>query len=172
MTDRPASDFDPVGILRVLSAHRVKHVVIGGVAARILGSPTLTRDLDICYDRAPTNLRRLASALIELGATLRGAPAGLPFRLDARTLARGDAFTFSTGLGPLDVMGEPAGTAGYEELARTAVRSGIGGVTVLSASIDDLVRMKRAAGRTKDRIELEVLAALRDELDAGDGSRP
>jgi hypothetical protein len=35
------------------------------------------------------------------------------------------------------------------------------------ASIDALIRMKRAAGRPKDLIEVEVLAALRDELDAG-----
>jgi hypothetical protein len=41
----------------------------------------------------------------------------------------------------------------------------IGGVTVKVASIDDLIRMKRAAGRPKDLIELEVLGALRDEID-------
>jgi hypothetical protein len=34
------------------------------------------------------------------------------------------------------------------------------------ASLDDLIRMKRAAGRPKDRIELEILGALRDEIDA------
>jgi hypothetical protein len=33
------------------------------------------------------------------------------------------------------------------------------------ASIDDLFRMKRAAGRPKDLIELEVLGAVRDEFD-------
>jgi hypothetical protein len=31
--------------------------------------------------------------------------------------------------------------------------------------LDDLMRMKRAAGRPKDRVELEILGALRDELD-------
>ncbi len=43
--------------------------------------------------------------------------------------------------------------------------SDLDGLTVLVASIDDLIRMKRAAGRPKDLIELEVLGALRDELD-------
>lgn len=38
-------------------------------------------------------------------------------------------------------------------------------MTVLVASLDDLMRMKRAAGRAKDRAELEILAALRDELE-------
>jgi hypothetical protein len=40
------------------------------------------------------------------------------------------------------------------------------GLTVLVASVDDLIRMKRAAGRPKDLIEVEVLGALRDEIDA------
>jgi hypothetical protein len=34
---------------------------------------------------------------------------------------------------------------------------------VLVASLDDLLRMKRAAGRPKDRIEVEVLEAVRAE---------
>lgn len=36
---------------------------------------------------------------------------------------------------------------------------------VMVASVDDLIRMKRAAGRTKDLLVVEELAALRDELD-------
>ena len=36
---------------------------------------------------------------------------------------------------------------------------------MLVVSIDDLIRMKRAAGRAKDLIEVEVLAAVRDELE-------
>jgi len=36
---------------------------------------------------------------------------------------------------------------------------------VLCAGLDDLMAMKRAAGRPKDRIELEILGALREELD-------
>lgn len=33
------------------------------------------------------------------------------------------------------------------------------------ASLEDLIRMKTAAGRPKDRVELETLGALRDELE-------
>ena len=35
----------------------------------------------------------------------------------------------------------------------------------LVASLDDLMAMKRAAGRPKDRVELEILGALREEID-------
>ncbi len=98
-------------------------------------------------------------------ARLRGAPAGLPFGLDAQTLANGDSFTFTTDVGSLDILATPSGTSGYDDLARTSENVSAFGVEFAVASLDDLIRMKRAAGRPKDRIELEILGALREESD-------
>ena len=160
-----AATFDPLRIFGALDAAGVRYVVIGAFAGRILGSPTLTRDLDICHARDRPNLGALARVLQELGARLRGVTDAVPFRLDARALAAGDAFTFSTDAGDLDLIATPAGTAGYDDLSRTAATIDLDGMRVQVASIDDLMRMKRAAGRPKDLIELEVLGALREELD-------
>lgn len=157
--------FDPLRALATLDRHHVRFVVIGAFAGRLLGSPTVTRDLDICHARDRANLEALAGALQELRARLRGVDEDVPFHLDARSLAAGDAFTFTTDAGDLDVMATPAGTLGYDELARTADGIILGDVRVRVASIDSLIRMKRAAGRPKDLIEVEVLAALRDEMD-------
>jgi len=158
--------FDPVFILRRLQAHGVRFVLIGGLAAKAHGSPTLTVDLDVCYARDRDNLERLAAALNELRAELRGAPPGLPFRLDRLTLERGDAFTFTTEHGDLDILGTPAGVSGYGELEANAEDVELDEELVVKlASLDDLIRMKRAAGRPKDRVELEILGALRDEID-------
>ena len=162
------TQFDPVGILKVLQRHEVAFVVIGGMASIAHGSSSLTRDLDICYDRSQANLEALARMLQEVHATLRGAPPDLPFKLDARTLRAGDHFTFSTDLGDLDCLGTPAGTSGYADLARRAPEVDLGGVPVKVVSLDDLIRMKRASGRPKDLRELEILGALRDELDGED----
>lgn len=140
-------------------------MVIGAFAGRLLGSPSLTRDLDICYARDRDNLEALASALQELHARLRGVKDDVPFRLDAKALANGDSFTLMTDAGDLDVLGTPSGTAGYEELVRTAEEVELGRIQVRIASIDSLIRMKRAAGRPKDLIEVEVLSALREEMD-------
>jgi hypothetical protein len=68
----------------------VDFVLIGGVAARLHGSPTLTRDLDICHSRAQTNLERLSHVLEQLGARLRGVDEDIPFLPDARTLLAGE----------------------------------------------------------------------------------
>jgi hypothetical protein len=157
--------FEPVEVLRVLATHRVRFVLIGGLAARAWGSPMITRDVDVCYARDLPNLDRLSAALREIHATLRGAPEDLPFRLDARTLAAGDHFTFQTSLGPLDCLGTPAGSGGFDALDRTSSEMDVDGIKISVASVDDLMRMKRAAGRNKDLRALEELGAVRDELE-------
>lgn len=163
-----AAAFDPFAVLQTLDRHGVRFVVIGGVGARLHGSPTVTNDTDICYARSPENLARLAAALGELDAKLRGVDEDVPFLLDAKTLEAGDHFTFTTQAGDFDILGTPAGVDGFDELTERATPFEIDGLTVLVASIDDLIRMKRAAGRAKDLIEVEVLAAVRDEIEGRD----
>lgn len=160
--------FDPIGMLRVLDRHGVRFVLIGGLAATALGSSSITNDLDICYDRRPDNLELLATALIESEARLRGVDDDVPFLLDARALRAGDCFTFNTMFGPFDILGTPAGTDGYDELRAGATAMDFDGLRVWVVSLDDLMAMKRAAGRAKDRIELEVLGALRNEFESRD----
>jgi hypothetical protein len=160
-------DFDPRAAIEVLAKHEVRFVVIGGIAAIALGSPLMTSDLDICYARDAENLERLASALKELEAHLRGAPRDVPFLLDAKTLKAGDHFTFETSAGPLDCLGTPAGSKGYEDLHSRAEHHEIAGSTVGVASIDDLIAMKKAAGRPKDLRAVEELSALKEELEGG-----
>ena len=165
MPENSVPPFDPERIFATLRHHRVRYVLIGSWAARLLGSPTVTVDIDIAYARESENLTRLAEALCELSARLRGVDEGLPFRLDARTLAAGGNFTFTTDAGDLDILAEPAGAPDYEALERMAQPMDLGGFQILVASLDDLIAMKRAAGRPKDRIELEVLGALREEIE-------
>jgi hypothetical protein len=165
VTGRSPHPFDPLRALETLISHRVDFVVIGAFAGRLLGSPSVTRDLDVCYSREPENLERLAAALVELKARLRAAPTDVPFKLDARSLRAGDSFTFATDAGDLDVLGTPAGTGGYPDLVRASQLMDLDGLRVHVVHIDDLIRMKRAAGRPKDLIEAEVLGALREEID-------
>lgn len=157
--------FQPLAVLRALTEAGVRFVLIGGLAGRQRGSATVTNDTDICYDRAPDNLERLAGALRDMHATLRGVDEDVPFLLDARTLRNGDSFTFVTDYGAVDVLATPSGTSGYDDLVAGADTMDLGGFSVQVVALDDLIRMKRAAARPKDRIEVEVLVALRDEIE-------
>ena len=158
-------DYRPDRAVRLLGRHGVRYVLIGGLAAVTHGAPLVTQDVDLCHASDTENLTRLADALREVNAELRGADPDLPFVLDARTLAKGDAFTFTTNIGAIDILATPAGTNGYEDLASSADLFDMFGQRVLVAAIDDLIRMKRASGRTKDLLAVEELGALRDELD-------
>lgn len=159
------AEFHPPEILRVLLDSGVRFVVVGGVSGNLHGSTSITNDLDIVYARDSENLGKLVTALRELSATLRGAPPGVPFKLDRRSLRNGLNFTFSTRSGSLDCLGEASGGFTYERLIGNAEAYAVAGMTVRTASLDDLIRMKRAAGRPKDRIEVENLSALREVRD-------
>lgn len=157
-----------MAVLHTLIRYGVEFVVIGGFASRIHGSPLNTNDLDICYSREPKNLENLAAALVDMEARLRGAPDDVPFQLEAATLKAGDHFTFLTKYGAFDILGTPSGSTGFEELFKTADKTNLDGLEVLVSSIDDLIKMKVAAGRPKDLYQAEVLGALRDEIESGE----
>jgi hypothetical protein len=159
--------FDPLGALRTLLAYKVDFVLIGGLAARLHGSPTVTDDLDVCHDREPGNLKRLTMALSEMDAILRlpDPDERVDLPLDERLLAVTDNLTLSTNFGAFDLLARPAGTDGYDDLSRGAVTIKLGrALSIRVASIDDLIRMKSSGGRPKDLIEVEVLTALQDEM--------
>lgn len=149
--------------LKVLADAGVNFVVVGGYAAMLQGSTYLTQDLDICYERTPENMKRLAAALKPLHPRLRGAPDGIRFGLDERKLSQGMNFTLQTDLVDIDLRGELSGIGQYAEAACDAVSVKLHGFTCRVASLDSLIRSKRATARPKDLYllpELEALKAL------------
>lgn len=155
-----AAEFDPVATLAALERHAVRFVLVGALAAAAAGAPVVTRDVDVTPQRTPENLERLAAALRELDARLRtiADPAGVTFPVDATALAGGEIWTLVTRFGELDIVFEPAGTRGFDDLRRDATLLDVGnGLRVLVASLADVVRSKQASGRAKDLAQLPLL---------------
>jgi len=161
-----AAPFDPARLLDVLSRHGVDHVLIGGLAGALHGSPAATNDADICPARTPDNLARLAAALVELEARIRteSEPDGQAFDRSPAFLGTVELLHTTTSAGDLDISFVPTGTDGHDDLAARAVAFDVGDTRVLVASLDDVIHSKRTAGRPKDLATLPVLEALRDEL--------
>jgi hypothetical protein len=157
---------DVVAFVKLLTAHNVQFVVIGGQAMRALGSAHITDDTDICYQRTPDNLAALVAAFTPIHPYLRGVPPGLPFHFDVPTLAAGLNFTLDTDYGEIDILGEVSGVGTYDQVLAQSVEGTVVGLTVRILSIDGLIAAKKAAGRNKDHGHLLELIELKKMLDA------
>ena len=160
------SPLDPERIIRTLSRHKVRFVLIGALAARLHGFPRLTADADITPAGDRTNLERLAKALNDMNAKVytEAVPEGLVFDCSGPTLARAMMWNLVTDAGRIDIAFKPAGTTGYDDLAKGAEKFEAYGVRFLAASVADIIRSKKAANRPKDREDVAILEAMRRRL--------
>ncbi|MEK7403067.1 MAG: nucleotidyl transferase AbiEii/AbiGii toxin family protein [Gemmatimonadota bacterium] len=149
-------------ILAALVAHRVRFVVIGGVAATVHGSARLTNDIDICYDTAADNLERLVAILTKWHAYLRGVERGLPFIMDVRAFRTTPIMTLTTDVGDIDVLDRVPGVGDYSAAMLASETARIGKVAFRVLTLDALIASKQAVRRKKDVEQLMELEALRE----------
>jgi hypothetical protein len=154
-------------LFRVLAEHGVDCVVVGGLAVQTHGFLRGTVDLDIIPRPDLSNLSRLAEALAEVGARMfrTAQPVNVT---DPHLLQRAGFVPLMTDHGRLDVMNIRS-TAGaprsYEDLKSRALQLDLDGIRVMVAGLDDLIRMKRAAGREQDLADIRALTAVDDDLE-------
>jgi hypothetical protein len=135
---------DLAQIIPPLVRAKVDFIPVGGMAAILHGSARVTFDVDLVYSRGDENIRRLADALAPHKPYLRGAPAGLPFEWNAKTVRSGLNFTLTTALGDT-----------YQDLLPHSCEVEAFGVS--------FIRIKEAAGRPKDREAVAELRVLLEE---------
>jgi hypothetical protein len=147
---------EPVLVLvsELLHKHRLDVVLIGNAAAALQGSPVTTVDLDFMFRRTPTNLRKLKRLADDLEAVVMRPfyPASDLFRV----------VRDRDGL-QLDFMGKVDGIRSFERLRARALSVEFGGRTILVASLADIIRSKRSAGRPQDLAVLPILEKVLDE---------
>jgi len=150
-------------LLETLASAQVEFVLIGGLAANLHGSARVTLDVDVVYARNRDNIGRVVEALRSFTPYLRGAPPGLPFTWDEKTIRMGLNFTLTTTLGDIDLLGEVAGGGNYEQLLPHSLELEAFGMKLRCVTLERLIQLKRAAARPKDWEALAELQALLEE---------
>lgn len=159
-------------IVRALEDAGVRYLVAGGLAVNAHGYLRFTKDVDFVVQLIPDNIQRAFAALHSLGYRPTVPITAVQF-MDA---ALRESWIRDKGMEvlqfwsddhretPVDVfVSEPF--AFDEEYERALVKPLYGAIPVRFVSIPTLIRMKEAAGRTQDRIDIEHLR-MRLEDDA------
>jgi hypothetical protein len=158
---------DAERIFAVLDSHKVEYIVIGGIAVQVYGHVRMTNDIDLIPSPKPQNLKHLAAALEELEARVLN-PGSEHLKIDAQMLPRATLWQLTTRHGDIDVLHDAPGAAPFQQLRERALQVTLGDHAIPIASRDDLIKMKRAAGRPIDLADIAALTEAEHQQDDAD----
>ena len=140
-------------MLRALSDEKVRFLLVGAYALAAHGYPRATMDIDIWVMPSPQNADAVLRALSLFGVPLHD--------LTKEDLQK-DGTVFQIGVAPrrIDIITAASGLE-FEETYERSLSVNIEGIEVHIPSIDDLIRNKRAIGRTRDLADAEALEFLK-----------
>lgn len=154
----PARAADYERILRLLNAHQVEFLVVGGACAVLHGVPLQTLDLDIVAERSPANAARLHAALLELEACYREHLPAKVLRPLVKDLSSSGHHLLMTGAGPLDVLGTIGAGRSYADLVANSETVDLGPALVVRIlDLPTLIHVKEESPRAKDALGLTIL---------------
>ena len=144
---------DVENLLKLLKEHKVRFVIIGATAFPVHGYSRATLDIDLFIEPSEANARRTHKALKSFGYDVSGIT--LDDLLTKKVLIR--QYLVETDIHPF-VKG-----ISFDRVWTNRVKAKFGDVFVWFASLDDLIRMKQAAGRSKDAEDLKFLRRLKQQ---------
>ena len=146
-------------MLQALSDEKVRFLLVGAYAMAAYGYPRATMDIDIWIMPSLQNAEAVLRALRRFGAPLHGLT-----REDLQT----DGTVFQIGVAPrrIAIITAASGLQ-FEDTFERSLSVNVEGIEVHIPSLDDLIRNKKASGRTRDLADAEALEFLKNsEQDA------
>jgi hypothetical protein len=153
-------------LLKRLNKHRVKYVLVGGMACVIHGSQVVTQDVDICAPLTPENLSRLLAALADIHPRFRTARDLHPLPNEPEKLEGFKNIYMVTDLGPLDVLSEITGVGDHSKVEQHTIQVDLEGIQCRVLDLDTLITAKKAMNSPKDRQVVLELEAIRERLNS------
>jgi len=144
----------------VLAEHSVDYLIIGGVAAQVHGRRRTTMDLDVTPAPELENFRRLAAALVALDAHPVALGPGAPIPTAEQLRVAPVVPPLATRHGELHILNDVPGATAYDAMRARALRTDLDGIATSIVGVDDLIRMKQAAGRQSDLEDIEALTTV------------
>ena len=133
-------------LLVAINKESLEVVMVGNAAAALQGAPVTTLDVDFIIRDSETNLRKLKAISENLGASLNRPfePASNMMRMMNHEIQA-------------DFLFRMDGINSFESIRSRASNIQVGSVTTNVASLEDIIRSKKAAGRDKDLASLPIL---------------
>src|SRR5215471_17098303 len=148
---------------RAIERNGLEAVLIGNAGAAIHGAPVTTDDIDFLYRRTPANLRKIRRIAEDLEAVVFA-----PFCATSGILRMmNDDETLQ-----VDFMDQVSGIRSFEGIRKRARQVTIEGAKLMVADLSDIIKMKRAAGRAKDRAVLEILEKTLEATQTNQEDKP
>jgi hypothetical protein len=158
---------------RALNQDGVRYVVVGGLAVVLHGHPRMTADIDLVVDLEPSAARLAIQTLTRMGLRPRipveaeafADPSQRRSWIEERGMTVFNLYDPNDPLRSVDLFVESP--IPFDQLWSRSERIGLPGGDVRVASIEDLIDMKKLAGRPLDIADIEALETLRDERETG-----
>ncbi len=140
-------------LLKLLKENHVKFVIIGATAFPVHGYSRATLDIDIFIKAEEENARRTLKALKEFGYDVTDIT--IDDLIAKKLLIR--QYIVETDIHPV-VKGIT-----FEKVWKNKIKARFGKTFVWFASLNDLIKMKKAAARPKDKEDLKYLLRLKKQ---------
>jgi len=156
---------------KALRSESVRYVLVVGMAARLYGGTNVTEDTDLAISGQPDTVASLIRALAPLNPRPLRLPERATYVWDARSL-HGPFTCLMTDAGKVDMLFRILGVDSFEGVYSRSIVRRVFGVDLRIAALTDLIAMKEASNRPKDRLHLmELYEIQRIVEEEGIGSR-
>ncbi len=142
---------DIENLLRLLKENKVDFLIIGATAFPVYGYSRATLDIDIFIRAEKINAKKTLKALNEFGYDVSDIT--IEELLMNKILIR--QYILETDIHPFVAGVE------FEEVWKNKIKNKIGDIEVYFPSLDDIIKMKKAAARNKDLEDLKILEKIK-----------